>query len=288
MTTLSKKKGGYQFDFEKPGDDSSRPQIIRGRTSMIEDKTGEHIGIITIMQDVTHEREIDRTKTEFVSTAAHQLRTPLASIQGFSELLATRDNMTEEEKKECFSYIHAQSVNLANIINDLLDISRIESGIGFSLNKAPCSITELIRKTVPYFQLQSKKHRFDLILSDKPTEIMADIDKLRQVLENVLSNAVKYSPNGGVIRITSAAVEDHCRISISDEGIGMTPEQIEKVFDKFYRADASNTAISGTGLGMNIVKHLVEAHGGEVRVESKYKIGTTVTVTLPMQINKTE
>jgi len=280
--TLDKRESGYQFDFELPGDEPSNPRIIRGRTSMIEDKAEKHTGIITTMHDVTYEREVDRMKTEFISTAAHELRTPLTSIQGFSELLTTRDDITEDEKKECLFYINAQSVNLANIISDLLDISRIESGKGFSLDKAPCNIAELIRETLPSFQVQSKKHHFDLALPDEPLEAMVDKDKMRQVLENILSNAVKYSPEGGEIRITGEIVEDHYQVSIEDQGIGMTPDQIEKMFDKFYRADASNTAIPGTGLGMSIVAYLVETHGGEVWVASTHGKGTTVRFTIPM------
>ena len=284
--TLDKKQEGYEFDFEIPGKNTDHPRTIRGRTSLIRDKAGTHTGIITIMHDVTYEREVDRMKTEFISTAAHELRTPLTSIQGFSELLTTRDDIAEDEKKEYLSLINAQSVNLANIINDLLDISRIESGKGFSLEKALCNIAELIRETVPYFQVQSKKHRFDLVRLDKPLGAMVDKDKIRQVLENILSNADKYSPEGGTIRIIGEVVDDHYQVSIEDQGIGMTPVQVEKIFDKFYRADASNTAIPGTGLGMSIVKYLVEAHGGEVWVESEAGKGTTVKFILPLESNK--
>jgi len=311
--TLDKKQEGYEFDFELSGKDGENPRILRARTSLITDKSGTHTGIITTMHDVTYEREVDRMKTEFISTAAHELRTPLTSIQGFSELLTTRDDITEEEKKECLSYINAQSVNLANIINDLLDISRIESGKGFSLNKAPCNIAELIREIVPSFQVLSKKHRFDLILPEEPIEVMADIDKMRQVFDNILSNAVKYSPEGGAVRLTVKTIAEFgmrsaelgemekrpaIEVAISDEGIGMSPEQVEKIFEKFYRADYSNTAIPGTGLGMSIVKYLVEAHGGEVWVESpstefipreaeglrtgKKGKGTTVRFTIPV------
>jgi PAS domain S-box-containing protein len=280
--TLDKKQEGYEFDFELSGKDGENPRIIRARTSIIKDKSGTHTGIITIMHDVTYERELDRMKTEFISTAAHELRTPLTSIQGFSELLTTRDDITEEEEKECLSYINTQSVNLANIINDLLDISRIESGKGFSSTKAPSDMGTIITETVHYFQVQSKRHDFDLSLPEKPVEVMVDTDKMRQVLENILSNAVKYSPEGGEIRITGEVVEDHYQVSIEDQGIGMTSDQIEKMFDKFYRADASNTAIPGTGLGMSIVKYLVEAHGGEVWVASTHGRGTTVKFTIPI------
>jgi PAS domain S-box-containing protein len=299
-TTLDKKKEGYEFDFELPGEDTKHPRIMRARTSVIKDKTGKHTGIITIIHDVTYEREVDRMKTEFLSTAAHELRTPLTSIQGFSELLLSRDDLKEEEKEKCLSYINKQSVNLGAIINDLLDISRIESGKGFTLNKVPCNIADIIRDTVPHFQTLSPKHSFEVVLPEESVELMVDKEKMGQVLENLLSNAVKYSPEGGTICLTAKRIAEFgvrnadldpkskiqtpkcIEISVADTGIGMTPEQVEKIFDKFYRADASNTAIPGTGLGMNIVKYLVEAHGGKVWVESELGKGTSVKFVIPV------
>jgi len=308
-TTLGKKMTGYQFDFELPGGDTKPPRIMRARTSVIQGKSGEETCIVTIMHDVTDEREVDRMKTEFISTAAHELRTPLTAIRGFSEILLTRDDIKGEEKRKFLSYINKQSVNLANIITDLLDISRIESTLGFSLKKVPCNIACIINDIVPYFQEQSPKHIFEVVLPEESVEVMVDKEKIGQVLENVLSNAVKYSPEGGLIRVTGGlTISDlqlqnaeqsetehsaHSEISspkssivyqifIEDQGIGMTPGQVKRIFDKFYRADASNTAVPGTGLGMSIVKNLVEAHGGKVWVESKLAKGTTVRFMIPV------
>ena len=255
---------------------------MRARTSVIHDKKGEHTGIITIIHDVTHEREVDRMKTEFISTAAHELRTPLTSIQGFSEILLTRDDIKEEEKYKCLSYINKQSVNLAAIVNDLLDISRIESGAGFSLKKAPVNIADIIEGTVHYFQTLSPKHNFKVVVPEESVEVMVDSRKMRQVLEYLLSNAVKYSPKGSLILTKGELLEDHYQVSIEDQGIGMTPEQVEKIFEKFYRVDTSDSAIDGTGLGMTIVKNIVEAHGGKVWVESELGKGTTVKFTIPI------
>ncbi|MBW1673287.1 MAG: HAMP domain-containing histidine kinase, partial [Deltaproteobacteria bacterium] len=195
-------------------------------------------------------------------------------------ILLTRDDIKEEEKEECLSIINKQAVNLAAIINDLLDISRIESGKGFTLNKVPCNIADMIRDIVPHFQTLFPKHSFDVVVPEESVEVMVDRQKMGQVLENILSNAVKYSPEGGLIQITGELLEDHYQVYIEDQGIGMTSEQVEKMFDKFYRADASTTAIPGTGLGMNIVQYLVEAHGGEVWVESELGKGTTVKFTI--------
>ena len=308
-TTLDKKETGYQFDFELPGKDTKPSRIMRARTSVIQGKSGEETCIVTIMHDVTDEREVDRMKTEFISTAAHELRTPLTAIRGFSEILLTRDDIKGEEKRKFLSYINKQSVNLVNIITDLLDISRIESALGFSLKKVPCNIARIINDVVPYFQEQSPRHIFEVVLPEESAEVMVDKEKIGQVLENVLSNAVKYSPEGGLIRVTGGLTMSDLRlrnaeqfetehsahseirnqkssmeyqISIEDQGIGMTPGQVKRIFDRFYRADASNTASPGTGLGMSIVKNLVEAHGGKVWVESKLAKGTTVRFMIPV------
>ncbi|MEA3427655.1 MAG: HAMP domain-containing sensor histidine kinase, partial [Thermodesulfobacteriota bacterium] len=184
------------------------------------------------------------------------------------------------------------------IINDLLDISRIESGIGFTLHKVSCNINEIIRERVKYFQASYPKRQFDIILPQEPVEVKVDKDKIGQVLENILSNAVKYSPEGGEIRLSTERIADcgfrnaeleerekestlrtpqsAIEISVADHGMGMSPEQVGQIFDKFYRADAFDAAISGTGLGMNIVKNYVEAHGGKVWVESELGKGTVV------------
>jgi len=281
-TTLDKKESGYQFDFELPGDDLSNPRIIRGRTSIIEDKTGKHTGIITTMNDVTYEREVDRMKTDFISTAAHELRTPLTSILGFSEVLLNQDNLPPEEKTEFLGYINTQSKSLSKIIDDLLDISRIESGRGFSISKEPCDPFRITKQVVSYYEKQSPQHQFKVMFPKKPVEIMADRDKLEQVVKNLIDNAVKYSPDGGAIRIRGKKVGNQYQVSVEDQGIGMTQEQAEKIFDKFYRAKDASFISKGTGLGMSIVKHIVEFHGGNVWVESEHGKGTTVHFTVPI------
>ncbi len=279
MSTLDKKRTGY--DFELQGNDTKHPRIMRARTSVIYDKEDRQTGIVTIMHDVTQEREIDRMKTEFISTAAHELRTPLTSIQGFSEIMLTRDDISEEDKKRFMTYINKQAVSLSLIVGDLLDIARIESGKGFSLNKVLCNIADIINQVVPYFQGQFPKHHFEVSLPKKPIERHVDKEKMGQVIKNLISNAVKYSPRGGLIRVSGRVSADGFKLSIEDQGFGMTPAQVEKIFDKFYRADASDTAVEGTGLGMTIVKYILEAHGGEIWVESKPGKGTTVRFSIP-------
>jgi PAS domain S-box-containing protein len=280
--TLDKKSTGYFFDFQLPGDDPKHPRIMRARTSVIYDSERKETGIVTIMHDVTHEREVDRMKTEFISTAAHELRTPLTSIQGFSEILMTRDDLNLGERNRFLSYINKQSVDLTNIINDLLDISRIESGRGFALNKLLYNTTDSIKNVIRYFQEQYKEHKFEIVPLDSPLELYADKEKMEQVFKNLLSNAAKYSPGGGMIRVIEKVSGGEYVVMVEDNGVGITAEQLEKVFDKFYRIDASDTGVEGTGLGMTIVKHIVEAHKGQISLESEPGKGTVVTFRVPI------
>ena len=295
---LEEREPGYQFDFEIPGDQPSRPFILRAKTARIgknETKSINNDSTVIIIRDVSIERELDRLKTEFISTAAHELRTPLTSIQGFSEILITRDNLNPEKQKKYLSYINSQAVYLSKIIGDILDISRIESGRSFNLYKKDFNLNAIITQNIELFRSRCPLHEFEIHVPESPLIVSGDQEKLLQVMENLLSNAVKYSPSGGTIRITAQESDISERlntgnngsppstviISIKDEGIGMTPDQVKRIYDKFWRADASNKAIEGTGLGMSIVKYIVEAHCGTVRVDSEPGKGTTVQIEIP-------
>ncbi len=286
IETLGKKTAGYEFNFKLPTNIPGNPKIMRGSTAVILDKEGKQTGIVTILHDITREREVDRMKTEFISTAAHELRTPLTSILGFSEILTTRDNLNLEERSKFLGYINKQAAGLERIINDLLDISRLESGGGYKLDKVPCIAGDEIKQILPFFEEITKTHRFELECPPNDVHIFVDKDKMGQTLKNIISNAVKYSPDGGLIRITCEIKGNDYQISVKDSGIGMTKEQLGKVFDKFYRVDSSDTAAEGTGLGMSIVKYIIEAHGGKIWVESEYGKSTTVRFRLPIGTSK--
>ena len=280
--TLDKKTTGYQFDFELPGTVAGHPRIMRAITSVIQDKKGSQSGIVMIIHDVTNEREMDRMKTEFISTTAHEFRTPLTSIRGFSEILLTRDNISSTEREKFLLYINKQAINLTRIITELLDISRIESGRGFSLNRTICSAGETVDSVTSYYQTMSSRHIFSVDLDDKSTKLFIDKEKIERVLTNIIDNAINYSPDGGTILVTGEITGNNYRVSVNDQGIGMTPEQVDKIFVKFFRADTTASAPEGTGLGMTIVKYIVEAHGGKVWVESEQGKGTTVRFTVPI------
>lgn len=242
-------------------------------------KIGEHEEIERLLRDS------DKMKTQFISTAAHELRTPLSSVLGYSELLLypeTIGGIDTNQQREFLGEIYGKAEALCKIVDDLLDVSRVESGNPIPLEKKQCDPGEIIRKEVEHFRVHTSKHQFELTLPEnREATIWVDQSKLVQILENLISNAVKFSPAGGLIRISGAVTDTGYRLVVADQGVGMTPEQVERMFDKFYRADHKNTAIEGLGLGMHIIHHIIKAHEGEIRVASKPGKGTVVTVDLP-------
>ncbi|MBU1627299.1 PAS domain-containing protein, partial [bacterium] len=280
--TLDKKMTGYQFDFTLPSDDPEHPKTLRATTSVLRDKLESLRGIVTIIQDVTHEREVDRMKTEFITTAAHELRSPLTAIRGFSEILLTKEGYSPEKVRKFLTHINKGAESLTNIINDLLDVSRLESGKGYMLNKSWCNIDSLIEESISDFSSQIKIHSFEYVPSESSEEVYVDREKIKQVMTNLLSNAIKYSPGGGLIKVVCEYQIIYYIVSVEDHGIGMKLEHAEKVFEKFFRVDSSNTSVEGTGLGMSIVKYIVDAHEGRVWVESKFGEGTKVSFVIPI------
>jgi PAS domain S-box-containing protein len=276
----------HELDLRLPLPGSKYPRIIHARTSVMINRAGASLGTVTILRDMTRERELDRMKNEFISTAAHELSTPLTTVIGYAEILLSPDrfgDFGEEERRTFLEEIYEKSNVLATIVEELLDISRIESGQGMTLKMGPCDLRKTIGKVVQHFQLQVLTHTFEMDLSEElPSSMLLDEMKLDAVLENLLSNAVKYSPRGGHIRITGNMAEGQFVCSVSDEGLGMTPEQTQRVFDKFYRVDASNTAVQGLGLGLSIARQIVEHHGGKIWLESEPGKGTTANFTLPV------
>ena len=229
--------------------------------------------------------ETDRVRSEFVSTAAHELRTPLSVVTGYAEILTDPDICNQFSSKEQYDFleeIKAKGFVLNKIIDDLLDLNRIDSGLKFGLQFELINPSSLIKKAFEQFQLQSNSHRFCLDLSpDNDFEVECDGQRVLQVLANLLSNAIKYSPKKSLVTLSSIHHPERFEFSVIDNGIGMTPDQVEQVFDKFYRVDSSDTAISGLGLGMSIVKQIVDGHNGTVTIESTIGKGTCVKVQLP-------
>ena len=229
-------------------------------------------------------KKMNIIKNEFISIAAHELRTPVATIMGYTELLSDQnmiDTLTEQQKRDVLFTIYESSERLDKIVDDILDVSRIESGQRIPLYKKPSSIKAIIEKVLDRLRLKSN-HNFILKVSPEvPERVEFDEHRIDQVIENLLSNAIKYSPEQSPINIVVAADDHRCSVTVTDQGIGMSNEQKERIFDKFYRADTSNTAAHGLGLGMSIVKQIIDDHDGMILIDSKLSEGTSVCFTLP-------
>ncbi|MCF8211192.1 MAG: hypothetical protein K9K38_17590, partial [Rhodoferax sp.] len=239
---------------------------------------------ILYFRDVTHETEVDQMKSEFLSTAAHELRTPMASIFGFSEVLLHQE-LDRESQKEFLDIIYKQSKLMAKILDELLDLARIESRRGKDFRYSQVCLQDLAADLAKSFIPPEGRDPVELVLPEDRALVLADSGKLRQAMLNVLSNAYKYSPGGGPVVLEIGTASQYCAtpriwIHISDQGIGMTPEQRERVCERFYRADTSGKT-SGTGLGMSIVKEIIDLHGGELAISSTLGQGTRVSFCLP-------
>jgi signal transduction histidine kinase len=218
-----------------------------------------------------------------VSTVSHELRTPMASIMGFSELLLNR-KFSQEKQAKYLETIHLESLRLATILNDFLDIQKLESkDPGLRIEEIRCQ--ELIETVLTRFPSSIyRQHKFAKIIPRDLPVIKVDHQRLIQVLINLISNAIKYSPQGGTVTVKAEQKEDKVLISVHDEGMGIPEENQEKIFTKFYRVDSSDhREIGGTGLGLSICKEIIELHGGEIWVESQEGEGTRFTFSLPIR-----
>jgi signal transduction histidine kinase len=246
--------------------------------------SGASVTQVLHLRDVTREIALDQMKSEFMSMAAHELRTPMSSIFGFTELLLTRD-LKPERQKDLLEKIHRQSNAMITIINELLDLARIEARGSKEFKAEPVDLLEVVERVVRDYQRPGERPRPRMSPPQRPLWVMADPQKAQQAVLNVLSNAYKYSPQGGDVRIEflqdhASATGPRCGVRITDQGIGLTPEQLARMGERFFRADQSGN-IPGTGLGVSIVQEIMALMEGEVLIHSEWGRGTEVTLWLP-------
>jgi signal transduction histidine kinase/DNA-binding response OmpR family regulator len=238
------------------------------------------LGRIVTLRDVTKERAADRLKTEMLAIVSHELRTPLTGVLGFAEL-ARDPGLDEATRDRYLTTIHGEARRLTALVNDFLDLQRIEAG-AFTLTLESFDVRELIEAGTELFGARSDKHTLVLELPPEPLAVTADRERIAQVLENLLSNALKFSPRGGTVTLRAESLPGYVRISVEDEGLGIPADQQSGLFTKFFRVDTSDTRrIGGTGLGLALSRELVEAHAGEIGVESVEGSGSTFWFTLP-------
>ena len=276
--------GPRSFDLELSRENSSYSEIYQVRVSQMVSDEEESQGVILLLRDVTREREVERMKSAFLGMATHELNTPLTTIIGYSELLTspeTADNFSAEQKKDCLLLIHDKALSLGGLVDDLLDVSRVESGRPLTLDYQEFDFDSMIREVVDSYDGEDVLHEFVVTLVGETSQIIADRLRLKQVVDHLISNAVKYAPEGGRVSVELNLSDDKYELNVEDEGIGMDEGQLVHVFDRFYRADSSDTAVQGVGLGMSIVRNIVLAHRGDIQIESQLGRGTRVMVSLP-------
>jgi signal transduction histidine kinase len=226
--------------------------------------------------------ELDRAKSSFVAVASHELRTPLTALHGFSELLALR-RLPHDEVSRIAGIMRGEAKRLGRIVSDLLDLSRIERGLPLTLHRASLAVESIIATTAEVFRRGSGTHPVVVEYAAGLPRVDADPDALERILINLISNAMKYSPPGRVVRVRARGVADGAavEVEVEDEGVGIPAEALPRVFEPYYRAPGAADTARGTGIGLAVVKSLVEAHGGAVRVESAPRVGTRVVFSLP-------
>jgi len=249
--------------------------------------------ILNIVTDVTEQRtaeeamrKLDKAKSDFISTAAHELRTPLIAIVGYCELLEKAESIgfSVEQRESYLSIIQSNADILNRLIDDLLDIGRIQVGRSLGVSPKENDLREIVDKVVASSGVKTGRHEIVVERSsDFPQSVWLDAGRITQVLHNLLNNAIKYSAEGGVIKVLLSGDTDKISVSIADRGIGMTAEQMEHIFERFYRVDPDSLETIGLGLGMSIVKQIIDDHGGRINVSSQLGEGTTVTFELPVK-----
>jgi signal transduction histidine kinase len=231
-------------------------------------------------REVATLKKLDRLKTELLGTVSHELRTPLAAIKGYATTLLQHQRMNGELRREFLGVIDSESDRLEELINNLLDMSRLEAGV-LKVDPAPVKLGRVVQNAVQRAQHLTLEHEIVLDWRGDPW-IRADVPRVIQVLTNLLNNAIKYSPDGGRIGVSGRTRGGQLQISVSDPGVGIPPREVDKIFDRFHRVEGDLARrVSGTGLGLAICRGLIEAHGGRIWVESEPGVGSTFMFTLP-------
>lgn len=260
-------------------------RIYKGETSLMRDE-GRLQAVVAIFNDITEIRQVERMKTAFVSTVSHELRTPLTSIKGFiSTLLDDVDNVYDDEtRREFYEIIDQECDRLTRLISDLLNVSRIESGRALDMQLSEVDLHKIVGRVLQAQQQYTPRHR---LINEVPPDfplIEADSDKIYQVIDNLIGNAIKYAPEGGDIRVTAEDEGGTVRLDITDQGLGIPERHRDKIFERFHMVDddVDHKAIKGTGIGLYLVRHLTRAHGGDVWLSwSEVGKGSTFSVRLP-------
>lgn len=273
-------KDSINLDFSSP----DRPYIWRANFSVIQKETGFVNGVITVLHDITEQEKIEMERREFVSNVSHELRTPLTTMRSYLEALADGAWQNKELAPQFLNVTQTETERMIRLVNDLLQLSRMDSR-EYEINADYIDFNKFFNRIIDRFEMsRSKNVEFKRMLPTMPIYVEIDTDKITQVIDNIISNALKYSPDGGNIRFGMTANEGVLTVMISDDGMGIPKENVERIFDRFYRVDRARArSMGGTGLGLAISREMILAHGGNIWAESEEGIGTTIFFTLPYE-----
>jgi len=268
----------------------SRDLVLRGETEkqilatgrVLENADGQAIGALVVLRDITQLRHLETVRADFVANVSHELKTPITSIKGFVETLLSSDWNHEPEALRFLEIIRQQADRLDAIIDDLLTLSRLEQQEG-QIPGEPCPLAAILSNAAALCQIQaSEKNMAIQIDCPDGLALSANAPLLEQAFVNLLMNAIKYSDPGKTVRISASEQGEQILIEVEDEGFGIGKEHLDRLFERFYRVDATRSRkLGGTGLGLSIVKHIVQVHGGAISVESRPGSGSTFAITLP-------
>ncbi|WP_335871891.1 cell wall metabolism sensor histidine kinase WalK [Bacillus sp. 2205SS5-2] len=258
------------------------PYILRANFSVIQKETGFVNGLITVLHDITEQEKIDMERREFVANVSHELRTPLTTMRSYLEALAEGAWRDTEIAPRFLDVTQTETERMIRLVNDLLQLSKLDSR-DYRINQDWINFVEFFDRIIDRFELSKEQNV--VFIRELPSEkifVEIDPDKLTQVIDNIISNALKYSPEGGTVTFKVKKEDSQIRISVSDEGLGIPKDNVEKVFERFYRVDkARSRQMGGTGLGLAIAKEMILAHGGNIWATSKEGKGTKIYFTLP-------
>jgi two-component system sensor histidine kinase VicK len=258
------------------------PLIVRVNFSIIQKETGIMNGLIVVLHDITEQEKIERERREFVANVSHELRTPLTTMRSYLEALTDGAWMDKDIAPQFLKVTQNETERMIRLVNDLLVLSKMDSK-DYQLRKEWINFPKFLDHIIDRFEMAKEKNvHFSRDYLNEPILVEIDQDKITQVLDNIISNALKYSPSGGTITVKLVVFHDSLEVKISDQGVGIPKQNLHRIFDRFYRVDKARARhIGGTGLGLAIAKEMVEAHNGHIWATSIEGKGTTIHFTLP-------
>ena len=264
-----------------------QPYILRANFSVTQRETGFVNGLIVVLHDNTEQEKIDMERREFVSNVSHELRTPLTTMRSYLEALAEGAWKNEEIAPSFLHVTQTETERMIRLVNDLLKLSRMDSR-DYDLNKEWVEFNDFFNSIIDRFEFsKSQDVHFQRYFPSSDLFVEIDTDKMTQVIDNIISNALKYSPDGGDVGFAVTMSSDYIQVMISDDGMGIPKSNVKRIFDRFYRADrARSRAMGGTGLGLAIAREMIMAHEGEIWAESEEGKGTTIFFTLPFELQE--